>query len=46
MCPNMKKITLAKVAYALENGINQMEVDDETRTKAVLALEKMLELAK
>ncbi len=46
ICPNMKKITLAKVVYALENGINQMEVDDETRTKAVLALEKMLELAK
>jgi quinolinate synthase len=46
ICPNMKKITLAKVAYALENGINQMEVDDETRTKAVLALEKMLELAR
>ncbi|WP_373483725.1 quinolinate synthase NadA [Acetobacterium sp.] len=46
ICPNMKKITLAKLADALENGINQMEVDDETRTKAVLALEKMLELAK
>lgn len=46
ICPNMKKITLAKVAYALENGINQMEVDEETRNRAVLALEKMLELAK
>lgn len=46
ICPNMKKITLAKVVYALENGINQMEVDEETRNRAVLALEKMLELAK
>ncbi|WP_296561955.1 quinolinate synthase NadA [uncultured Acetobacterium sp.] len=46
ICPNMKKISLGKVAYALENGINQIEVDNETRTKAVLALEKMLELAK
>jgi len=46
ICPNMKKISLQKVAYALENGTNQMEVDDETRTKAVLALEKMLELSK
>lgn len=46
ICPNMKKITLHKVAYALENGINQMEVDDETRTKASMALEKMLELSK
>ncbi|MBU4440369.1 MAG: quinolinate synthase NadA, partial [Firmicutes bacterium] len=46
ICPNMKKISLPKVAYALENEINQVEVDDETRTKAVLALEKMLELSK
>ncbi|URN85112.1 quinolinate synthase NadA [Acetobacterium wieringae] len=46
ICPNMKKITLAKVVYALENGINPMEVDEETRNRAVLALEKMLELAK
>lgn len=46
VCPNMKKISLQKVAYALENEINQVEVDDETRTKAVLALEKMLELSK
>ncbi|MBI4858150.1 MAG: quinolinate synthase NadA [Acetobacterium woodii] len=46
ICPNMKKISLPKVAYALENEINQVEVDDETRTKAVLALGKMLELSK
>ncbi|AFA49515.1 quinolinate synthase NadA [Acetobacterium woodii] len=46
ICPNMKKINLAKVLYALENGINQVEVDLETREKAILSLEKMLELAK
>lgn len=45
-CHDMKKITLAKVADALEYGINPVEVDDETRTKAAMALEKMLELAK
>jgi Quinolinate synthase len=33
------------VAHALENGINQINVDEQTRTKAVMALEKMLELA-
>ena len=46
ICPNMKKINLTKVLYALENGINQVEVDQETREKAILSLEKMLELAK
>ncbi|AWW26637.1 quinolinate synthase NadA [Acetobacterium sp. KB-1] len=45
ICPNMKKISLHKVAHALENGINQINVDEQTRTKAVMALEKMLELA-
>lgn len=46
ICPNMKKINLHKVLYALENGINQVQVDQETREKAILSLEKMLELAK
>lgn len=46
VCPNMKKITLNKVVYALENMINQVEVDDETRFKSVRSLEKMLELSR
>ncbi|MGV8906745.1 MAG: quinolinate synthase NadA [Acetobacterium sp.] len=46
VCPNMKRITLAKVGFALENGINQVEIDEPTRVKAVKSLEKMLELSK
>lgn len=45
ICPNMKKINLNKVAFALENMLNQVEVDDETRIKSVTALARMLELS-
>lgn len=44
-CPNMKKITLEKVAYALEQGKYEMDVEDEVRMKSTHALSKMLELA-
>jgi quinolinate synthase len=46
ICPNMKKITLAKVAFALEKMINPLEVDEKTRQLAVKSLERMLELSK
>lgn len=46
VCPNMKRITLPKVGFALENMINQIEIDELTRVKAVKSLEKMLELSK
>lgn len=46
VCPNMKKITLEKVAFALDRMINQVEIDEETRIKSVKSLEKMLELSK
>jgi len=46
VCPNMKKITLAKVEFALENMVNQVEIDEHTRVKAVKSLERMLELSK
>lgn len=45
-CPNMKRITLQKVAYALENRINPVKIDESTRIKAVKSLEKMMELSK
>lgn len=45
-CPNMKRITLQKVAYALENRINPVEIDESMRIKAVKSLEKMMELSK
>lgn len=46
VCPNMKKITLEKVAFALDRMINQMEIDEETRVLSVQSLERMLELSK
>jgi len=46
VCPNMKRINLEKVWFALEKGINQIEIDEPTRLKAVKSLEKMLELSR
>ncbi|HEY5555920.1 quinolinate synthase NadA [Acetobacterium sp.] len=46
ICPNMKRINLEKVWFALEKGINQIEIDEPTRLKAVKSLEKMLELSR
>jgi quinolinate synthase len=45
-CPNMKRITLEKVADVLENMNNQVEVEQEISKKANRALTKMLELAR
>lgn len=45
-CPNMKRITLEKVADALEQMTNTIELDEETRIKANKPLERMLELGK
>ncbi|SHI68241.1 quinolinate synthase NadA [Parasporobacterium paucivorans] len=44
-CPNMKKITLEKMADALENCSGQVEVVESIREKANVALARMLELA-
>lgn len=46
ICANMKKNTLEKVAAALENFNNQIELDESKRQKAVNSLDKMLQLAK
>ncbi len=43
-CPDMKKITLEKIAAALENLQPQVKVEAEVREKAWSALEKMLAL--
>lgn len=43
-CPNMKRITLEKVADALEQMSNTIEMDEETRIRANKPLERMLEL--
>lgn len=44
-CPNMKKITLEKVAQCLEKGSPQIHITDEKRQKANASLVRMLELA-
>lgn len=43
-CPNMKRITLQKVADALEKMENTVEMDEETRIRANEPLERMLTL--
>jgi len=45
-CPDMKLITLDKIARVLETEENEVEVSEETREKALLPLDRMLELAK
>jgi quinolinate synthase len=45
VCPGMKRVTLAKVADALENLSNPVELNEAMRQKAVKSLAKMLELA-
>ena len=44
-CPNMKRITVEKIATALQNNSNRVELDETLRQKAEFALTKMLELA-
>lgn len=43
-CPNMKRITLEKVADALEHMDNAIELDEEVRILAYKPLERMLAL--
>lgn len=44
LCSNMKKITLPKVLYALENMKYQVLVPEDIRNKARGAIEKMIKL--
>lgn len=43
-CPNMKKISLDKVLYQLQNMDNSVELDESIMERARRPLEKMLEL--
>ena len=45
-CPNMKRITLEKVADALERMTNTVEMDEQVRLLANEPLERMLELGR
>jgi quinolinate synthase len=44
ICPNMKKITLEKVAWSLEDMQYKITVPEEIRTKAKKAIDKMVEI--
>lgn len=44
ICPNMKKITLEKVAWSLEDMIYQITVPEAIASKAKHALDRMLEV--
>jgi quinolinate synthase len=45
-CPDMKLITLEKILHVLKTEENEVFVSDEVREKALLPLDRMLELAK
>ena len=45
-CPNMKKISLETVLYAMETLEPVVEIDEKLRIKAAKPLSRMLELAK
>jgi quinolinate synthase len=44
ICPNMKLITLEKVLWSLEEMSPEVKVPEETRLKAIAAVNKMLEI--
>jgi len=44
ICANMKATTIGKVKEALESLAPQIQVDPETSKKALLSLERMLEI--
>ncbi len=46
ICPNMKKITLEKVLWSLEEMSPQVEVPYDTRIKAKAAVDRMLSIGK
>lgn len=46
VCADMKKITIDKVYNCLKDDLNQVEIDEQTREKALIPLNRMLELAK
>jgi quinolinate synthase len=45
LCPNMKRTTLEKVLWSLEEMKTEVRISDEIRRKARRAIDKMVELA-
>ncbi|NTU89408.1 MAG: quinolinate synthase NadA, partial [Actinobacteria bacterium] len=46
VCTQMKKITLEKILEVLEDGRNNVFVESDTAEKAIVSLNRMLELVK
>jgi quinolinate synthase len=46
VCPNMKRMTVEKVLWALEKMEPRIEIPEETRRRARTAVERMLALGK
>ena len=46
LCPHMKKITLPKILDCLENGTNELIMDNETIEKARKSVERMAEIGR
>lgn len=46
VCPNMKKITLGKMLWALEDMAPEVRVAEEVRVRARRAVDKMLEIGR
>ena len=46
VCPNMKMTSLDDILYVLENGTNEINVDEEIAQKAVKCIDAMLEASK
>ncbi|MBR6728097.1 MAG: quinolinate synthase NadA, partial [Clostridia bacterium] len=45
-CADMKRNTPERILQALKSGEGRVEIDEDTRKKAMRPLERMLELAK
>jgi quinolinate synthase len=46
ICPNMKLITLEKILWSLEEMASEVKVPEETRIRAKVAVDKMLEIGR
>jgi quinolinate synthase len=46
VCPNMKRITLEKILWALEEMSPEVRVSEETRLKAKASVDRMLEIGR
>ncbi|MDT8336249.1 MAG: quinolinate synthase NadA [Candidatus Izemoplasmatales bacterium] len=44
-CINMKRITLEDLYISLRDEVHEIEVDEEVRKKAIIALDRMMELS-